>query len=1503
MSVARDHSDLLRLLEPSGPFLSLPVLLRVFPQGLPVRDAELAKETRLMLSDWQDRQKDPAVHRAWCEFVIRRVLQFPVALVAEGQTIPPGMEARMAEFNEVLRPDLAILPPKDSANPQPRLLIQILPPGQQLEKPLVGKHWKASPATRMTELLHAADVPLGLVTNGEHWMLVHAPRGETSGFASWYAPLWFEEPVTFQAFTALLGVQRFFGVPEKDTLGALLTQSAADQQEVTEQLGWQVRKAVEVLVQSLDKIDQDHNRTLLAGVGEKHLYEAALTVMMRLVFLFSAEERGLLLLGEALYDEHYAVSTLREQLQEAADQHVEEILDSRFDAWSRLLATTRAVFGGVQHEAMRLPPYGGTLFNPDRFPFLEGRALGTHWRTTPAVPLKVSNRTVLHLLNALQILRVKVPGGGPAEARRLSFRALDIEQIGHVYEGLLDHTAKRATEPVLGLKGSSSAEPEVSLSRLEALKAKGLDELVEFLQEETRRSDKALKKLLADETGTDESHLLIACQHDRALLARVRPFAALLREDTLGYPVVINPGGIYVTAGSDRRSTGTHYTPRSLTEPIVQHTLEPLIYQGPAEGLPKEQWKLKTAREILALKVCDMAMGSGAFLVQTCRYLSERLVEAWEDTEKSHPGAFIKTPEGELSTGSATERLLPADPAERLAIARRYVADRCLYGVDINPMAVEMAKLSLWLITLQRDRPFTFLDHALKCGDSLLGVSTLKQVENFTLRAKEGEYVEHTFATANLFRYVEEATTKRRALEDLPSNDHTQIEAKTRLHAEAEGATAKVKTLADCLIAFELRGLNGEAYDEQRAVAADHAEVAMRKSLPEFQAHARELLRGRRTFHWAAEFPEVFAHGGFDALVGNPPFLGGSRISRTLGDDFLFYLLAAFPETSGNGDLVSFFIRRASNVSGKFGYLGFITTNSIAQGETRENGLAYLREHGGKIFHAVKSTTWPGGANVFISQFHIAKSQWAGPCVLDGRCVNGISSYLDQEEGGFEPYRLMRRLGLVYRGSTISGEGFILTAAERTALIEADSKSAEVIKPFLTGQDINQDPNQRSNRYAIDFGAMSEDQARCYRACWQKLYDSVRLQRADNKIESRVRIWWQYIGRQEELYAAIRGFPRILGCGQVSKYWGAAWLSPGHVFADKVVVFALKDSAAFGVLNSCFHTEWAEKTSSRLKDDPNYNLAKTFESFPFPEKLSDLNDLADQTHEHRHQLMLARREGLTRTYNRFHDRGEASEDIARLRALQVEMDQAVAAAYGWRDLDLGHGFHATKQGERYTISESARRTVLDRLLQLNHQRYEEEVKAGLHEKKALKAKRTKKPAPLPQTGDFVQVGLGLATPTGAERTLPAGFRFPVSDPAIYATNLMIAILSEAGGSLPWPHLRDAFILVTRPDLMKKFAGVEDAGRVEAWSRVWNEAAKPSLFLPCLRALFPRNLFIRQHGNDFIFQLADGSRPAASEDVAYDAWLGLRVSMHLNGKPLPLPESATWLDEVRELVAA
>lgn len=1336
MNAARHHAEWLSLVETSGPFLSMPVLLRVFPQALEARDPAKASELREAYEDWLESGKKFSVHHAWVRHVIERLLGYTPDYLAEGQAIPPGMEAIMSNFGETLRPDF-VLKHRD-AGEKPVLLIDQYPREQDLEKPVAGKLWKASPGTRMMELLHATNVPLGLVTNGEQWMVVYAPRGETTGFASWYADLWMQEPITLRAFHSLLHLGRFLGVAEPDTLAGLYAASSKDQQEVTDQLGYQVRQAVEMLVQAFDRIDAESGRKLLADVSEKTLYDSALTVMMRLVFLFSADERGLLLLGDPLYDQHYAVSTLSEILRERADQHGEEILEHRQDAWCRLLATFRAVHGGVEHEAMRLPPYGGTLFDPDRYPFLEGRPAESRWQTTPATPLAINNRVVLHLLEALQLLRVKVPGGGPTEARRLSFRALDIEQIGHVYEGLLDHTAKRAGETILGLTGSKNSDAEIPLSKLEEVAQKDTAAQVEFLHEETGRSKPTLKRLIEEPPPHDEHALLIACGQDSSLANRVKPFAGLLRGDSFAKLVVISEGSVYVTAGSDRRSTGTHYTPRSLTEPIVQHTLEPLVYVGPAEGQSKEQWLLKCPKDILALKVCDMAMGSGAFLVQTCRYLGERLVEAWENAEKANPGQFIATPEGELSGGDPSERLIPADPAERLAIARRYVADRCLYGVDINPMAVEMAKLSLWLITLQRDRPFTFLDHALKCGDSLLGVSSVQQSENFSLRPGDRQV---TFATANLFRYVEEASAKRRALEDLPSNDHTQIETKTRLHAEADAATAKVKALADCLIAFELRGLDGSAYEDQRTEEAEKVQLLIKRdgdasldshppTTNQLSAYARKRLNGRRTFHWPVEFPEVFARGGFDAFVGNPPFLGGKRISGVYGDDYRSFIVRAVANGAiGSADYSAYFYLRARACLGA-GCFGLIATNTIAQGDTKDVGLGQLLKDGTQIYRAVASQKWPGSASQDIAIVWATSASWSGPITLDGRGASAIGADL-RELGSITgvAQRLQQNAKKAFQGSLVNGTGFILEADEALRLIETDKRNREVIQPYLIGDDINTSPMQQARRWIINFRDWSREKASSFEECFDIVTARVKPHR-DPIVAKGKQVheydYWKFWDKRLESYSRVNALKRAIVTSLAAKHVIFAFADTGVVFVHRLGVVIDDRAETLALLQSTFHSEWAWKYSATIGGAGiGYSLTDAFETFPFPRDLAPLKSIAERYDELRRQIMLSRQEGLTKTYNRFHDRRDKSEEIARLRALHEELDQAVAAAYGWSDLDLGHGFHPTKQGERYTLSEPTRRTVLDRLLALNHQLYAEELKAGFHEKAGKKVKKTK----------------------------------------------------------------------------------------------------------------------------------------------------------------------------------
>lgn len=1323
---AAQNIDWLNLVEKTGPFLAVGVLDEAFPQGLEKVETRRRQRVRSAYDEWRAAvdEADPqlaALHQEWVRLVLEELLEYEPSVLKSADELPAALTYREPLTGVEVKPDFAVL-----SGDKARLLITRCAPDTNLSAPIAGETWAASPIERMINLCRATGVRVGLVTDGEQWTLVSVPADGSSSLGTWYARIWQQETVTLQAFVSLLEVRRCFG-PAESNLDSLFLRSLEHQNEVTDTLGEQVRRAVEVLVQALDRADLDRDRQLLKDVTPAQLYEAGLTVMMRLVVLLCAEERKLLLLGEPIYDQNYAVSTLRAKLREDKERLGDEVLERRHDAWSRLLAVFRAVYGGIEHETLRLPALGGSLFDPDRFPFLEGRATGTSWRDTPSLPLPIDNRTVLMLLTALQVLEQRTG------ALLLSYEALDVEQIGHVYEGLLERTVKRVPETTLGLIGSQKAvNPNVPLSELEAAKAVGDDKLLAYLLEKTGRSDSGVKNTLKKQVDEPLYHrVLLACGSDLTIADRIKPFALLLRTDNWGDPLAYRENAFIVTLGAGRRETGTHYTPKSLTEPIVQHTLEPLVYVGPAEGKPQAEWKLKSPREILALKVCDMAMGSGAFLVQTCRWLGDRLVEAWDAAEKS--GQFVAI-EGEVLAQSGDAELLPRDQAERVLIARRLIASRCLYGVDINPMAVELAKLSLWLVTLMKGRPFSFLDHALKSGDSLLGVSSLAQVENFSLRPGEQQV---TFATANLFRYVEAATAKRRELEDLPSNEYSQIETKRRLHAEAEAATAKVKAVADCLIAFELRGLDGEKYAEQRADEAEKVQRLMQRdadagieisnSKSELARAAREVLHGRRPFHWPVEFPEVFVRGGFDGFVGNPPFLGGKRLTTVLGEEYTFGLKIVISSQKGAADLCAYFFLRAESLLCTHGTSGLLATNSISEGDTREVGLAAIISRGNSLYRAVRNAPWPGVAGVNVSHLFFTKAQWSGQRLLDEKPCTSISSYLESGEGESVLYQLARNGGLASTGTGVNGTGFILSPSEYAEMVKSDPRNGEIIQPFLTSEDINQSPDSRPTRYIINFGNMGIEEAARFKLPFERVTALVKPVRDKLTRQVHEKCYWKHWDRREDVYIRLRQLQRAIVIGRVSKQHAFAFMESSWLPFDGVVIFLWDDYFHFAILQSSVHEVWVKRHMTTLQDRPRYSVSDCFLTFPLPSAQSDLHigKLGNDYYQERLRIQKIHGEGLTDIYNRFHDRDEQSADIARLRVLHVELDQAVAAAYGWSDLNLGHGFHATKQGERYTLSESARRTVLDRLLALNHQRYAEEVAAGLHDKKKSKVKSPK----------------------------------------------------------------------------------------------------------------------------------------------------------------------------------
>ncbi|WP_422449528.1 MULTISPECIES: Eco57I restriction-modification methylase domain-containing protein [unclassified Endozoicomonas] len=1348
MSDFNQHAEWLSLLDISGPFLAVPVLKKAFPQDLDKLEPAKKKKLNQAYEEWLEAQENDDVdlakiHQEWINLVLGDILEWfdedENSLVA-GDNLPTELRHILPEYGITLRPDFGLV---DDQTNQCMLLVQTYAPGYDLQAPSKGDGWTASATERMVQLCRATGVRLALVTNGEQWMLIDAPVGAVTTFASWYGRIWQQEPVTLRAFISLLGIRRFF-VDDSEKLPALLDESLKHQDEVTDALGEQVRRAVEVLVQSLDRADQDRNRELLRDVQPAELYEAGLTVMMRLVFLLCAEERELLLLGDERFEAHYAVSTLRMQLREVSD----EVLERRLDGWSRLLAIFRAVYGGVEHEGMRMPALGGSLFDPDRFPFLEGRAKGSYWKTDPAKPLPIDNRTVLLLLDSIQLF----------QGRSLSYRALDVEQIGYVYEGLLERTVKKATDVTLELDATRSAKkPWITLGELESARLDGQKRFETLLQERTGSSASRVRNDLAktvDETSSDK--LLTACNGDEQLRDRLLTVFHLLQTDRWGYPLVYPKGAYMVAMGADRRETGSHYTPKSLTEAIVKETLEPVAYIGPAEGKERQDWVLKPAAELLDLKICDLAMGSGAFLVQVCRWLSERLVEAWDLAEKS--GRAISS-EGEVLDTLGKKEPLSAQAEERLLTARRLIAERCLYGVDMNPLAVELAKLSIWLITLAKGRPFGFLDHNLRHGDSLLGIQNLDQLLHLNMDTANGQ--RQLFAQ-KIEQAVHEAIELRKTLRLRPIRDIKDVEVMAHLDAQAKEKLRLPELVADALIGETLKH-GGKTPDTTilsiyagEVLNGDKQQLKQLEKMAE-RGLATDLPSGkpqRKPFHWHLEFPEVFVgRHGFDAIIGNPPFVGGQKISGSMGSNYRNFIVNAIAHgVTGSADMSAYFFLKSYASLNTKGCLGLIAVNTIAEGDTRQVGLDMLVQDGASIYSAHPNQPWPGKAAVITSRVHISKRNWLGARSLLGAICQHISSYLTAESD-WSPAQLNSNKELSYIGSYVLGLGFTMDEVTAREQISKNMDNERIIFPYLTGKDLNEHVNQEAGRWIINFWDWPIEKAKGYSWAYDRLVAHVKEERQAKKDKTARDKWWLFLRPRGELYHKIgRGdsfikhpkgwFPsprneNVICNARVGKYFSPSLVPNLYVFNEKIVVFSFSEYGWLGFLNSTLINEWIWKHSSRLKMDLNFSPSDAFETLPLPDRdqiVSSLNVLGERLHQQRQASMELRGIGLTKFNNLVHSGNCNDQDISDFRRTLVCIDQKVLDLYGWTDIDLKHGFHERHylpagDNIRFAICEWSRTSILARMAQLNKEMYEQGSLANTVPAKGKKisAKKTVKP--------------------------------------------------------------------------------------------------------------------------------------------------------------------------------
>lgn len=1387
-STAQQHRAWLGLVDTEGPFLSVPVLTGLYPQGIP----GLSRERREVLRaakpaldrawDAWDADRDSetdlaSYHRArdaWVGTVLTEVLGWGDFWVT-AQDRPALAETYRAASDGIqavtVTPTGALLRGEEVG-----ALVLVTDPADSLRE--VGQDgWATSPIDRMAAMLRApgSTCSIGVVTDGRWWAVVSAPREGSAASGIVDCQTWVEEPATRDAFCELLSVRRLVGGTSAQRLPRLFEDSVLAAEEVTEALGTQVRSAVELIVSALSdallnvaesgtsvrrdsagSIEPDNDTAGEMGndplgASPREVYEAVVTVMMRCVFLLFAEERGLLP-SDSLYTGGYGLATVLDALETRARDEGEGLMDDTSLTWHRLLATSRALHGGVNTEDMRIPAYGGSLFDPERFPFL------TATDATGTLLLTVSDRVMLHVLRSLQNARLK-----GRETRRLSFRDIDVEQIGYIYEGLLGYTCTRAEETTLGLLGKDGEEPEVRLSVLNELAEQHAEHadlagaIIAWLKEHQPGAKpptlKALTKALAaGDTLPDADRALRNVTRDETLRADLSPWIGVIRRDLRGRPVVIQQGGLVVTETPSRRNAGAHYTPRSLAEEVVRYALEPLVYSpGPHETDNRSQWQPVSSDRILDLHVADIACGSGAFLVAAARFLARELVEAW-------------TREGALQQGAR-----PAD-LERQAL--RKVVARCLYGVDINEMAVEMCKLSLWLVSLDEDKPFSFVDDKVFVGNSLLGLTDLRQLKAqhidpaaaTTQRLFELDRTGAYARALDVDAVVRRVTERRQDLaSEVSSTDPARsMTTKQRLQHENEEDLKLLTRVADAIVAVGLNpkteAKSGQAINEAYGALA----VALGRAFPTEGSGDDSMLealleRGLtptvptdyerwHCLHWPLAMPEVIERGGFDTIVGNPPFLGGHKLTGVLGENMRDWFIDVLANGKrGRADLVAYFFLRALFLLNEHGTLGLIATNTVAQGDSREVGLDQMVDSGFTVTRAIRSRSWPSrGASLEFA------AVW-GTCdavssrvtmVCDDEPVLRISSFLKPAgRAEVKASRLSENAGAAFIGCYALGKGFNLDSEEVQEWIAEDLKNSEVLFPCLNGRDLNSRSNCAASRWIVDFNDWPEERAAEYEAPYTHLLRTVKPERQRVKSDGSYVLrkplperWWQYADKRPAMRKAIANLDEVLVLALVSKIVMPVRVTAKQVFSHKLVVFATDRYSEQAILSSDVHWLWAVSYSSTLGVGVNYSPSDAYVTFPRPEPTPGLEFIGRTLDTERREIMLRRELGLTKLYNLVNDPGlEAGTDpdVDRLRAIHVELDAAVAAAYGWEDLDLTHGFHTYRKMTRWTVPPATRVEILDRLLEENHRRAAAEAAAAAASGQSTggsRSRRGRKPA-------------------------------------------------------------------------------------------------------------------------------------------------------------------------------
>jgi len=1054
-------------------------------------------------------------------------------------------------------------------------------------------------------------------------------------------------------------------------------------------------------------------------------YQHLLRLIYRLLFLLVIEERNLVYplspsaAKRELYYRYYSLQRLRRlsEKRHLADRR-------RKDLWLALLACFRLFEGGGPGYKLGLAPLAGDLFGTEAIGLLNSCALG--------------NDILLGCLRSLGLYE----NPDTRQLIRVNYAALNVEEFGSVYEGLLEY------EPVF---------------------------------------------------STGEGRITFA-----------------------------------FTEGDKRAATGSHYTPDDLVQPLLKHSLDHLIAAKLKEPEPE--------KALLSLRVADISCGSGHILLAAARRIATEL-------------AVIRTGEEQ-----------PSPVAFRSAI--RDVIRECIYGVDLNPLAVELCKVALWLEAHSPGEPLNFLDHHIKCGNAIVGFARREEMERgvpeeafvsmpgddkdvvAALRKRnKNERAATKQISLNLSpkiqKQLDEVIRRWREISGLPERNPGEIEVKKRRYFDFTRSTDAV--LLEQIACIPIAQFYLPKTEENRDKLITDEQFRLYLSghlLPQGQATATAwaLAERKRFFHWFLEYPEIIKGGGFDCILGNPPYLGGQALSGTYGYSFCHYVKWEY-EPAGLSDLVAYFVRRIYEILRTGGITAFITTNSIKDGDLRRDGLDQVISQGGTINFAVRSIKWPGRANLTVSLLSLHKGPWKGDLILDGKKVSVISTYLEDSDDTTEPIALYNNANRVYQGSIFLGDGFLLSHDEAEKLISIDYRNKKVIQPVINGQEANNNPTQMPGRSIINFFDWSVERASSYTIPFQIVEEKVKPERQKVTRAARRERWWQYAERAAGLYSRIADLDRCFMVTGTTKHLNFSASPTDRVFLQNVYVFTTDRWDLYAVVQSTLHETWARKYSGALETRLHYTPTDCFLNYPFPIGLWQsanpaLKTIGEHYHEHRRSLMSSLWLGLTDIYNLFHTRDLTPDRVAKvsgkpeeaeigyqgllkLRALHREMDLSVLTAYDWTDIDLGHGFHEIEtlpenDRVRYTISPDARKELLRHLLALNHQRAAAQAAVAAATKKGKKKTVVARPqgglfAPVPSFTD----GLAHLSDEDWKRT--------GTNPADDAGVMLVAILKAIDGPKPIREFRLAFLLAMVPGMLTAELPAEEAAH---WRRLVGPEANP-----------------------------------------------------------------------------